>query len=233
MIAWLDHRPVFPPLSRALAEPNGLLAVGGDLSPGRLLAAYHRGIFPWYARGEPILWWSPTPRMVIRPPRLRVSRSLAKTLRNRRYRVTVDRAFRAVVEGCAAPREPGGDTWIVPEMVEAYCRLHEQGHAHSFETWIDGELVGGLYGVGIGTMFYGESMFSRASDASKIAFVHMVRHLQGMGVAMIDCQMHTPHLESLGAELVPREAFVATLKLGCASAQPASMWDYDYSNEPA
>ncbi|RXZ42498.1 leucyl/phenylalanyl-tRNA--protein transferase [Crenobacter cavernae] len=233
MIEWLGSRPVFPPLSRALEDPNGLLAAGGDLSPERLLAAYSHGIFPWYARGEPILWWAPAPRMVVYPERLKVSRSLAKTLRNLSYRVSADTAFRRVIEACAAPREPGGETWIVPEMVDAYCRLHELGHAHSFETWIDGELAGGLYGVAIGRMFYGESMFSRARDASKIAFVHAVRHLQAMGVRMIDCQMHTGHLESLGAGLVSREVFVATLKEGCALPQPASMWDYHYSNEPA
>ncbi|WP_434628512.1 leucyl/phenylalanyl-tRNA--protein transferase [Chromobacterium sp. CV08] len=231
MIPWLGPEPVFPPVAQALSHPNGLLAAGGDLSPRRILAAYSEGIFPWFSAGEPILWWSPAPRMVLFPPELKVSRSLAKTLRNLDYQIRVDSAFPDVMRACSEPR-PGQDgTWIVPEMVAAYCRLHVQGHAHSFETWIDGELVGGLYGVSIGRMFYGESMFSLRRDASKLAFVHMVRHLAEQGVEMIDCQMHTSHLASLGARLVPRELFLATLKKNIRQPQPSQMWDYHYRHE--
>jgi leucyl/phenylalanyl-tRNA--protein transferase len=171
--------------------------------------------------------------MVIFPERLHVSRSLSKTLRKKSYRITMDHAFRAVMEACAAPREGSGGTWIVPEMVEAYCRLHELGYAHSIEVWMEGELVGGLYGVGVGCMFFGESMFSRRRDASKIALVHLVRHLAACGMEMMDCQMHTDHLASMGGELVPRERFIATLKKASKKLQPPSMWEYGYSNEPA
>lgn len=233
MIPWLGRALTFPPVSQALQEPNGLLAAGGDLSPERLLLAYSQGIFPWFGDGQPILWWSPTPRMVISEPQLRITRSLAKTLRNKPYQITVDRDFRAVIEACAVPREADGGTWITREMIEAYCHLHELGHAHSFEVWMNGELVGGLYGVGVGLMFYGESMFSRATDASKLAFVHMARHLASHGVEMIDCQMHTPHLERLGGELLPREDFLARLKVACKKPQSPLMWKYEYSNEPA
>lgn len=233
MIPWLGRALAFPPVSQALQEPNGLLAAGGDLSPERLLQAYSQGVFPWFSDDQPILWWSPSERMVISAQRLKVSRSLAKTIRNKSYQITVDRDFRAVIEACAAPRDASGGTWITREMIEAYCHLHELGHAHSFETWMDGELVGGLYGVGLGLMFYGESMFSRASDASKLAFVHMVRHLAAQGVEMIDCQMHTSHLERLGGELLPREDFIARLKIACNKTQPPTMWKYEYRNEPA
>ncbi|UTH74075.1 leucyl/phenylalanyl-tRNA--protein transferase [Chromobacterium sp. IIBBL 290-4] len=216
-----------------MSHPNGLLAAGGDLSPGRILAAYSQGIFPWFSTGEPILWWSPAPRMVLIPAELKVSRSLSKTLRNLDYEIRVDTAFEAVMSACAEPR-PGQDgTWIVPEMVAAYCRLHQLGFAHSFETWIDGRLAGGLYGISIGRMFYGESMFSRRADASKLAFVHMVRHLAAQGVEMIDCQMHTSHLASLGARLLAREVFLATLKEKIAQSQPIGMWEYHYRHEPS
>ncbi|WP_233492804.1 leucyl/phenylalanyl-tRNA--protein transferase [Chromobacterium sp. ATCC 53434] len=214
-----------------MSHPNGLLAAGGDLSPRRILAAYSEGIFPWFSAGEPILWWSPAPRMVLYPAELKVSRSLTKTLRNFDYQIRVDSAFAEVMRACSEPRPDQEGTWIVPEMVAAYCRLHAQGHAHSFETWVDGELVGGLYGVAIGRMFYGESMFSLRRDASKLAFVHMVRHLAEQGVEMIDCQMHTSHLASLGARLVPRELFLATLKKNIRQPQPSQMWDYHYRHE--
>lgn len=233
MIPWLGHELVFPPVRTALAEPDGLLAAGGDLSPARLLLGYSQGIFPWFSEGEPILWWSPAQRMVLFPSRLRVSRSLDKTLRNRRYRVTLDSAFRQVMEACAAPRAGAAGTWIIQPMVEAYCRLHQIGAAHSFEVWMDGELVGGLYGVALGRMFYGESMFSRRTDASKIAFVHMARHLQALGVDMIDCQMYTPHLASLGATLIPRAEFIATLKNKTLEPQADSMWNYCFDHEPS
>ncbi|OHX14582.1 leucyl/phenylalanyl-tRNA--protein transferase [Chromobacterium sphagni] len=231
MIPWLGPEPVFPPVEQALSHPNGLLAAGGDLSPGRILSAYSEGIFPWFSHGEPILWWSPAPRMVLYPGQLKVSRSLGKALRKLDYEIRLDSAFVEVMQGCSQPR-PGQDgTWIVPEMVAAYCRLHALGYAHSFETWMDGELVGGLYGIAIGRMFYGESMFARRTDASKLAFVHMVRHLAGQGVEMIDCQMHTAHLESLGACLVPRDVFLATLKEKIRQPQPSQMWDYHYRHE--
>jgi leucyl/phenylalanyl-tRNA---protein transferase len=201
----------FPDVSRALLDPNGLLAIGGNLEPDCLLRAYRRGIFPWYEAGQPILWWSPDPRMVLFPPRLRVARSLRKGLRQQRYRVTFDHAFEAVIRACSEPRGDEGGTWITPEMIEAYVRLHRLGHAHSAEAWRDGELVGGVYGVSIGRVFFGESMFHRARDASKHAFVCIVERLDHWGCAVIDCQMQTSHLLSLGAETISREDFVALL----------------------
>ncbi|HHC72240.1 MAG TPA: leucyl/phenylalanyl-tRNA--protein transferase [Thiotrichales bacterium] len=200
----------FPPVSSALEEPNGLLAVGGDLSPRRVLAAYRRGIFPWYSQGQPILWWSPDPRAVLFPERLHISRSLRKRLRRRSYRVTLDLAFEAVIEACAAVPRPGQEgTWITSEMAEAYLRLHRLGYAHSVETWQAGRLVGGLYGVAMGRIFFGESMFSRETDASKVAFAHLVRHLRRYDYRLIDCQVETSHLLSLGAGNIPRDRFVA------------------------
>ena len=213
MIPWLSPDTPFPPLENALAEPNGLLAAGGDLTPHRLLAAYRGGIFPWYSRGQPILWWSPQPRMVLFPQEFKLSRSLVRRLKRGDYQVRADSAFREVMLACAATPRPDQDgTWIVPELVEAYCALHALGHAHSVETWIDGQLAGGLYGVSIGRMFYGESMFHRVTDASKIAFAHLVRHLVKHGYGMIDCQMHTTHLASLGAREIPRAEFAAHLR---------------------
>jgi leucyl/phenylalanyl-tRNA--protein transferase len=216
MIPWLEGDHPFPPLASALKHPNGLLAAGGDLSPERLLAAYRKGIFPWYSRDEPILWWSPDPRMVLIPSELKVSRSLAKALRNRGHEIRFDSAFEAVMQGCASRGvDHGADesgTWITDEMRAAYLRLHELGYAHSAETWIEGELAGGLYGVAIGRMFYGESMFTRVRDASKMAMVHLVRHLQRQGCGMIDCQMHTAHLASLGARTIPRSEFSLRLQ---------------------
>ena len=211
MIAWLSDDQPFPPVSRALAEPNGLLAAGGDLAPERLIDAYRHGIFPWYSEGDPILWWSPDPRMVLVPDELRVSRSLARTLRNRAHEVRFDTCFRDVIAACAAPREGASGTWIVPEMIEAYCTLHELGHAHSVETWIDGELAGGLYGVALGRVFFGESMFTRRPDASKIALAHLVALLKRRHCGLIDCQMPTRHLSSLGAHEMPRAEFMHRL----------------------
>jgi leucyl/phenylalanyl-tRNA--protein transferase len=212
VIAWLGADTPFPPLAAAQKEPNGLLAVGGDLSPRRLLDAYRRGIFPWYSEGDPILWWSPDPRMVLFPPELRVTRSLGKTLRNKAHEIRFDSAFDAVMRGCAAPRPGQGGTWIGPEMRSAYRKLHDLGYAHSVETWIEDELAGGLYGVAIGRAFFGESMFSRARDASKIALVALVRRLAADGFGLIDCQMHTTHLESLGARTIPRAEFARRVK---------------------
>lgn len=224
MLLWLGKNTPFPPPDTALAQPNGLLAAGGDLSPAWLLAAYRQGIFPWYAAGEPILWWSPDPRMVLYPHELRVTRSLAKVLRNRPYTIRWDSAFREVIEGCAAPRPGAAGTWITPEMIEAYCRLHALGYAHSVETWIDGALAGGLYGVALGRVFFGESMFTRVRDASKIAFVHLVHALEHAGFGLIDCQMKTAHLASLGAREIPRREFLAELARLVPLAPTATPW---------
>jgi leucyl/phenylalanyl-tRNA--protein transferase len=198
----------FPPVERALKDPNGLLCAGADLSAARLLAAYRQGIFPWYSGDEPILWWSPDPRMVLFTDELKVSRSLAKSIRNKGYEVRVDTAFREVIEACAASRRDGGGTWLGADMQAAYRRLHREGHAHSFETWLGDRLVGGLYGVAIGRMFFGESMFSRATDASKVALVGLVEDLRARGMPMIDCQQRTPLLASLGAREIPRRTFL-------------------------
>lgn len=211
MIPWIDHDAPFPPLSSALREPNGLLAAGGDLSPQRLIAAYTRGIFPWFNPGDPILWWSPDPRMVLFPGELKISRSLRKTLNKQPFEIRFNTAFRQVMEACAAPRDEHGGTWIAPAMIAAYTELHRQGLAHSVETWMDNQLVGGLYGVSLGRMFYGESMFSTVTDASKIAFVHLVKQLETWGYGMIDCQMKTAHLASLGAREIPRAEFCQKL----------------------
>ena len=207
MLAWIGPDDPFPPVARALKDPNGLLAAGGDLSQDRLLDAYRHGIFPWFSRGEPILWWSPDPRMVLHTRELKISRSLAKNLRNKGYRVTADTAFREVLKGCSNREE----TWLGRAMQAAYFALHQSGHAHSFETWRGDDLVGGLYGVAIGRMFYGESMFSTMTDASKVALVGLVRTLAAKGFPLIDCQMKTPLLASLGAREIPRAAFLRTL----------------------
>jgi len=208
MIPWLTDNGSFPPAEQALLEPNGLLAAGGDLSPERLLAAYRSGIFPWYNEGEPILWWSPDPRMVLFPDELKISRSLARRLKKADYEVRFDTAFREVMLACASAQRQGQrGTWITEDIINGYCKLHELGFAHSAETWINGKLAGGLYGVAIGRMFYGESMFHHITDASKIAFVHLVQRLQQQGFGMIDCQMKTPHLASLGAKEIPRSEF--------------------------
>ena len=212
MIPWLDKRTPFPPVSRALTEPNGLLAAGGDLSPARLLDAYRQGIFPWYSDDQPILWWSPDPRMVVFPAEFSPRRSLLKVLRNRAYEIRCDTAFEHVMRACAAtPREGQDGTWISDEIVRGYCGLHEAGHAHSVETWIEGRLVGGLYGVNLGKAFYGESMFSLATDASKIAFAHLAGFLHDSGCGIIDCQMKTSHLASLGAREITRIRFASLL----------------------
>ncbi len=207
----LQNATFFPPVETALADPNGLLAMGGDLSVARLLDAYRHGIFPWYNPGEPILWWSPDPRMVLVPDQIRVSRSLARRIRNAGFEVRVDTAFAEVMRACAAPRAGESGTWISPAMVAAYSRLFEAGYAHSVETWHDGRLIGGLYGVAIGRMFYGESMFCRESDASKVALVRLAQQLQRWDFGLIDCQMETSHLASLGARTMPRAAFIARL----------------------
>lgn len=225
MIPWLPKKPVFPALETALTEPNGLLAAGGDLDPERLLAAYRRGIFPWYSSGEPILWWSPDPRMVLVPDDLKISASLAKTLRNATYEVRLDTAFGDVVHACADKSRKGqAGTWITGEMQAAYRELHRLGYAHCVETWIDDKLAGGLYGVAIGQAFYGESMFADARDASKIALAHLCAHLKRRGFGIIDCQMETRHLASLGARPLPRRDFAARLDDLCTRGDQPGMW---------
>ncbi len=226
MIAWLHADTPFPPHEFATISPNGLLAAGGDLSAERLSEAYRNGIFPWYSDGDPILWWSPDPRMVLDPAKVRVSRSLAKVLRNRSYEVRFDSAFDQVMAACAAPRPGQQGTWITPELQQAYLGLHRLGHAHSIETWIDGELAGGLYGVALGAVFFGESMFSQVRDASKIALVHAARYLQLAGFRIIDCQMHTDHLESMGAIEMDRDGFLHLLAELVDCRRDAGRWDY-------
>ena len=209
MIPWLGPRDPFPPVEFALRDPNGLLAAGGDLSPARLLDAYARGIFPWYSEGDPTLWWSPDPRMVLFLDELRVTRSLRKTIRAGRFVVTLDAAFRAVMRGCAEPRHGQDGPWITTDVLDAYGALADLGYGHSVEAWAGNELVGGLYGVAIGRMFFGESMFARQTDASKVAFAHLVAQLRRWGFELIDCQMATAHLASLGAREIPRAQFNA------------------------
>ena len=212
MIPWLGSADPFPEVERALQEPNGLLAAGADLSLPRLLEAYGNGIFPWFGHNQPILWWSPNPRMVLLPAELKVSRSLARTLRHARFEVRADTAFAAVIEACRQPRRGESGTWITRDMAEAYGALHRAGFAHSVETWLDGELVGGLYGVALGRAFFGESMFTRVSDASKVALVALTRQLQHWDFGMIDCQMNTAHLASFGAREIPRAEFTRQLR---------------------
>jgi leucyl/phenylalanyl-tRNA--protein transferase len=217
MIHLLDaHDPgaPFPDTGLAEREPDGLLAVGGDLSPTRLLNAYRQGIFPWYSSGQPILWWAPAERLVLYPHELHVSRSLRKTLRQGAFELSMDRAFAAVIRGCAAPRRDDADTWLTPEMIRAYEILHARGYAHSVETWRDGELVGGLYGIALGAVFFGESMFSRMTDASKVALVGLAARLRAHGFALIDCQVYTGHLERLGARSIARDRFEGEIARG-------------------
>ena len=208
---WLENKTPFPPTYQAL--PEGLLAVGGDYSPERLIQAYQRGIFPWSNSTEPILWWSPSPRMVLFPKEFRVSRSLIKTLRNQTYQIRCDSHFREVIDACGSTQREGQDsTWITENLKQGYIALHRAGIAHSVETWMDGKLVGGLYGLAIGKIFFGESMFKRVNNASKIAFAHLISLLQEKGCELVDCQVSTQHLESLGACLISREKFETTLE---------------------
>ena len=227
MIPWLEPRDPFPPVEQALEEPNGLLAAGDDLSMPRLLEAYSRGIFPWFNEEDPVLWWSPDPRMVLFTDRLHVSRSLRKTIRSGHLRVTCDGAFAAVMRACAEPR-PGQDgTWITRGMVYAYEQLAAHGHAHSVEVWEGDALVGGLYGVSIGSMFFGESMFTRRADASKVALVALARQLGRWGLPLIDCQTSTAHLASLGACELPRADFVGEVARLVRLEVPARPWIFD------
>jgi leucyl/phenylalanyl-tRNA--protein transferase len=228
MIPWLDVTDAFPALELALDEPNGLLCAGGGLSPQRIVDAYRQGIFPWYSPGEPVLWWSPDPRMALVPSDFKISRSLRRTLRAANYRITLDSHFPQVIRACARTRRKGqAGTWISGEMQAAYCTLHELGFAHSVETWLDDKLVGGLYGLAIGKMFYGESMFSHTTDASKIALAHLCRFLEARGFGLIDCQMNTPHLYSLGAREIPRREFIARLHELSAIAPDHGRWAAD------
>ena len=227
MIPWLEEQMPFPNVSEALTDAEGapgLLAAGGDLSPQRLLQAYRQGIFPWFSEGQPILWWSTDPRMVLYTDRLAISTSLKKTLRkvhksthsDGRWQVRFDTSFEQVMRACAAPRRDGTGTWISKEIIDGYCGLHRMGYAHSSECWLDGQLVGGAYGVSIGRMFYGESMFARVNDASKIALAYLVHFLDRNGVELVDCQQETSHLASLGATSVSRQEFVRHVRQAVA-----------------
>ncbi len=216
----------FPPVEQAMRDPNGLLATGGDLSADTLLEAYRHGIFPWFGEQDPILWWSPDPRMVLYPAEVKISRSLAKILRRGEFELSLDRAFEQVMQGCATPRQDQQGSWILPEMIAAYSQLHQQGYAHSVEVWQQQQLVGGLYGVAIGRMFYGESMFSRVSNASKVALVSLCRQLQRWGFELIDCQMNTHHLASLGGREIMRHEFMQHLtKLSTKAA--VQHWQFE------
>ena len=231
-LCWIrpeDPPEAFPDVNRALSDPDGLLAVGGDLSPARLLYAYRHGIFPWYHEDQPILWWSPDPRAVIFPRDIHISRSLRRRIAAGGYSISLDSAFDAVMAACAGPRpgQPEGGTWISPAMQSAYSGLHRLGHAHSVEVWMEGALVGGLYGIALGRVFFGESMFSRRTDASKLALVHLARQLEAWGYALMDCQVHSAHLESLGSVLIPRPDFLALLHEHCAAPAHPSPWHFD------
>src|SRR5262245_3627175 len=217
----------FPPVD--LSTPEGLLAVGGDLRPERLLEAYRHGIFPWYSDEQPILWWSPDPRTVLFPENLHVPRSLEKSLRSGQFSVTLDRCFRDVIRQFAGPRPqyPDGGTWITTEMLEAYTRLHKQGYAHSVETWMDGQLVGGLYGVALGRAFFAESMFTRVPDASKVALVSLVRQLHAWGFRIIDCQQSSPHVLAFGAKNIPRHEFLDHLTAALKLPGRRDHWQFD------
>jgi len=227
MIPWLrpeDPPDAFPPVTEALDDPNGLLCAGGDLSPARLLEGYRRGIFPWYAEGQPILWWSPDPRAVLLPREFHVSRRLARTLRNQGYTSSVDAAFDEVVRNCGDRSLRPEGTWITSAMREAYHRLHRLGYAHSVETWLEARLAGGIYGVALGRVFFGESMFSLERDASKVAMARLVEELLGRGYELIDCQVASAHLASLGARTMPRTAFVARLQQATLGPSPDPDW---------
>ena len=205
----------FPDINRALKEPDGLLAIGGDLRPERLIDAYRRGIFPWNNSGQPVLWWSPDPRWILYPQKIRISRSLKKILNKGMFKITFNRDFSNVINMCAAPRHDCNDTWITEEILDNFIKLHQMGYAHSVECWYQGELVGGLYGIAMGKVFFGESMFSKVSNASKIALVYLAETLSTFDFEIIDCQVYTKHLESLGAIPIPRNTFAEILHKYC------------------
>ncbi len=224
---WLDQNTdSFPHYQYALEEPNGLLAAGGDLSPDRLLSAYSLGIFPWYNPGEPILWWTPDPRSVIFPQEFKPSRSLRKTLKKQCFHTTMDTCFAKVIEHCSQPRAQEAGTWIDPAIKQAYTQLHDMGFAHSVEVWFENELVGGLYGIALGGVFFGESMFSTKDNASKVAFALLCKQLSNWDFDVIDCQVHNPHLESLGAVEIPRSQFLEILKTGIRKPHQEA-WRFD------
>lgn len=220
----LDHRLVFPRPERAWAEPDGLLAYGGDLSPERLVLAYSQGIFPWYSEGEPILWWSPSRRGVLELDEFRCSKNLARLARSGKYQVSLNRAFPRVIQACAGVPRGGDGTWITRQMIQAYIGLHEAGHAHSMEVWDGQVLVGGLYGVSLGRIFCGESMFHLRRDTSKLAMLHLVRHLRAAEFAFIDCQMQNPHLSRLGVQEIDRQQYLSRLREAVAQPPPAGYW---------
>jgi len=223
----LNADQAFPPLNKALKHPNGLLAVGGCLSNNRLINAYRHGVFPWYNPDEPILWWSPDPRLVLFPDQLVVSRSLHKLLKKKLFTITYDQAFSRVIEACAKPRKEESGTWISHEINQAYNSLHWQGVAHSAEVWLDGELVGGLYGLALGRVFFGESMFYTKPDASKVAFVTLVEHLKSWNYQLIDCQVHTSHLARFGAQEIDRAHFAKLLDEYCDSPASQAAWQFE------
>ncbi len=232
-IAYLDENQPsqpFPPLKNALQNPNGLLAVGGCLSSERLINAYRHGVFPWFSDGDPILWWSPNPRLVLFPEKLQISKRLAKTIRQAKFDVTTNQAFDLVISSCAAVRENAEGTWIGEEIKEAYSTLHREGFAHSFEAWQNGELVGGLHGIALGKVFFGESMFHTVSDASKVAFAHCVEQLKMCAFELIDCQVHSEHLVSLGAEDISRTEFSQLLKTHCTEKNDHKLLQLAKSN---
>ena len=226
MIFKLDNNSYapFPDVSLAETEPDGLLALGGDLSPERLMNAYRSGIFPWYGPDDPILWWSPDPRLVLYPEKLKISRSLRKRLARKEFQISFDRQFEAVIRACAEPRTTSPGTWLAEEMIQAYIECHRRALAHSVEVWQGEMLVGGLYGIAIGAVFFGESMFSRVSDASKCALVGLTQQLTAWGFELIDCQVYTSHLASLGAETIPRKRFSQALDQGCILPDRAESW---------
>jgi leucyl/phenylalanyl-tRNA---protein transferase len=231
VLNWLQPGDPFPPVETALEEPNGLLCAGLELSATRVLSAYERGIFPWYNDGQPVLWWSPDPRMVLRPQDFALHRSLRKTLRNTTYEIRVDSSFVAVMQGCAEPRPEQDGTWITEAIIAAYSDLHRAGFAHCVECWIDGELAGGLYGIALGRVFFGESMFMRRTDASKIAFAHLVAQLQRWNFELIDCQQETAHLTSFGAKPIARKHFIdelARLVHSNANVPRTGQWVFDH-----
>ena len=232
-ITWIsanDPPEAFPDISSALESPNGLLAAGGDLAADRLLYAYANGIFPWFEEGQPILWWSPDPRCILRPDAFHVSRRLRRTLKSSPFRVSFNEDFGSVIAGCSGERDTYTGTWITPEMIEAYARLHELGWAHSVEVWSDGELAGGMYGVSIGRAFFGESMFSRVSNASKVALLVLCRQLERHRFSVLDCQVPSPHLFSLGATLMPRAEFARLLAAACRQRTRFESWPAERIN---
>ncbi len=226
-ICWIspaDSPEWFPDVDQALREPDGLLAIGGDLSPARVIAAYRQGIFPWYDEDQPILWWSPDPRAVIFPDELRISRSLRKTIRQNRFDVTFDRDFESVIRRCAAERPDSEGTWITSDMHSAYVALHELGYGHSVEAWNSDGLVGGVYGLAIGRVFFGESMFSHARDASKVALAALIKRLKEHDYVLLDCQVESDHLTSLGSRAIPRSEFIALLEDACGQQEDPGQW---------